>query len=303
MNLATVTGKLATVGGPKAQLLVGKASKYSPQILTAVGLLGGGTSIIMIAKATLKLEDLVDNHEMGKAIIEEKAANGDYKSERDRKKDIRYLYVRSGLDLAKIYGPGVSLALASGLCIVGAQGIQQKRQVAMVAALKSAESALQAYRQRVIEAIGEEKEADIRYGVSVDTEEDETGKKVKIRTFNANGLPDHMVLFDSSNKNWQKGNRELNLLFLKNMQNWANDRLNSRGYVYLNEVFSWMGFPEVPAGQVVGWLHKDFDNGDGYIDFGWDNPANRSNVQRFLNGEEEGILLDLNIDGEINSKL
>jgi len=304
MNFASIAGKLAVVGGPKVQLVAGRVSRYSPQILTAVGVVGNLAATVLVARATLKLEPLVDNHEMGKVVISEKSAAGEYASPKDRQKDLAYLYLHTGLDLVKLYGPGVSLALASSISIIAGQGLAQKRQVALVAAVKSAESALNAYRQRVIEAIGADKEADIRYGISTEVVEDEDGKKTKVKIFTGEGLSPYVQWFDPSNKNYERSKRELNFLFLKNMQNWANDRLEARGYVYLNEVYSWLGIPEVPAGQVVGWLHRDLpESKDGYIDFGWENPVNSQAKKQFLNGETDGILLDFNVDGEINSKL
>lgn len=303
MNLAVVTNKLATVGGPKVHLAVAKAHKFSPQILTAVGIVGGIGATFLIAKATLKVEAIVEYHEEAKQEVTDRFNHGEYDSEKDRSKAMTKTYIFTGLELAKIYGPGVSLGVASIVSVVAGQGLAQKRQVALVAAVKSAESALQAYRARVINAIGEEKEAEIRYGISTEVVEDEDGKKTKVKIFNPDGLSDYIQYFDENNKNWQRGAKELNLLFLKNVQNWANDRLNSRGYVYLNEVYSWLGITEVPAGQVVGWLHKDFNSGDGYIDFGWDNPVNSQAKKLFLDGREAGILLDFNVDGEINSKL
>lgn len=301
MNIAAVTSKLAIVGGPKVQLMGAKIGKYSPQILTAVGLAGGITSTFLIAKASTQLEPLLDRHEQGKNLIDLRTIDGDYESQKERSKEIRVLYVRSGLDLVKLYWPGISLGTASVISIVAAQGISQKRQVAMVAAIKSAESALTAYRARVVSAIGEEKEAEAYYGISTETIEDENGKKTKVKVYDANAASGYQIMFDENNRNWETANRELNYLFLKNVQNWSNDRLNSRGFVYLNEVYALLGIPEVPAGQVVGWLHKDFDNGDGYIDFGWENPVNRQQ-NKFGEGLG-GILLDFNVDGEINSKL
>lgn len=302
MSIAAVSAKMATVGGPKVQLALAKVNQFSPQILTAVGIVGGVGSTFLIAKATLKLEPVIHDHEVRKHDIYTQHEDGQFATEKDQSRAMTKVYIVTGLELAKIYGPGVSLGLASILSVAGGQYLSQKKQVAVVAALKSAESALQAYRARVIAAIGEEKEAEIRYGISTETIEDEDGKKTKVKTFNAQGISPYMFVFDKDNKNYQRGNKELNFLWLKNMQNWMNDRLNARGFVYLNEVYSQLGIPEVPEGQVVGWLHKDFNNGDGYIDFGWDNPVN-DQKKRFLDGVDDGILLDFNVDGEINSKL
>lgn len=302
MNLAAVTTKLATVGGPKVQLTLAKVNKYSPQILTGVGIVGGVVGTVLIARATLKLPDLIEEHGMERGIIEENVDLGIYKTEKERSRALAKLYLQTGLALAKIYGPGVGMYAASVAAHLGSAGLSQKRQVALVAALKTAESSFQSYRARVIDAIGAEKEADIRYGISTETIEDENGKKVKVRKFDPDALDEYSYMFSQGDKNWERGPRELNYLFLKGVQNWANDRLNARGFVYLNEVRNWLGIPETPAGQVVGWLNKDLTTGDGYIDFGWeDNPVN---FQPNKFGEmSEGILLNFNVDGEINSRL
>jgi Family of unknown function (DUF6353) len=302
MNVGNAVAKLSTAGGPKVQLALAKVSKYSPQILTGVGVVGGIVSTILIARATVHLEDLVEEHEMGKQIIEERVAENYYATKKAHTKAVVRNYRNTSINLIKLYGPGVSLGVASIVSVVAAQGIAQKRQVALVAAVKSAESAFSAYRARVIEAIGAEKEADIRYGISTESVEDENGKSTKQRVFDPDGLSSYVRYFEPGNPNFQRGNRELNLLFLKNIQSWCNDRLDARGYLYLNEVYGFLGLEPTPAGQVVGWLHADFKNGDGYVDFNVDNPVNDQR-KRFLDGDDGGLLLDFNVDGEINSKL
>lgn len=299
MNLGQVAAKLQTFGGPRVQVAAAKVGKYSPQILTAVGILGGITAAVLTAKATLKLEPLVDNFEQGKEVI---AARKDEVTDQQHTKDVVYLYTRTSLDLIKLYWQPVTIGAASIVCIIAAQGIQQKRQVALVAALKSAESFIQAYRSRVIEAVGDEREAEIYYGIKTEIIEDENGKKTKVKTFDPNGLSEYVRYFDPRNPNWQRGNRELNLFFLKNVQNWCNDRLHARGFLYLNEVYEMLGVQEAPEGQILGWLVEDLGGQDGYVDFGIQNPVN-AQIEKFRRGEEDGILLDFNFDGEILSKL
>lgn len=299
MNTGAISSKLATVGGPKVQIALAKVVKNSPQILTIVGLLGGIGSTILIAKATLRLEAILDRFEGYKATAH---LHKEMYSEKEFQREIAKVYGRFVLDLVKLYGPGVSLGIASMISIAAAQGISQRRQVALVAAVKSAESALQAYRARVTEAIGADKEADIWYGVTTETIEDENGKKVKVRKFDPTGLPSTVRYFDETNRNWQRGARELNLLFLKNHQTWANQRLHARGFVYLNEVLSWLGMTEIPEGQVTGWVVESL-GGQGYIDFGVDNIINKQANKQYDDGSTEGIMLDFNIDGEILSRL
>ena len=84
-------------------------------------------------------------------------------------------------------------------------------------------------------------------------------------------------------------------MFLNGQQNFANDLLQARGHVFLNEVYDMLGIPRSQAGAVVGWV-KEF--GDGYVDFGiFDGKT--SQARSFVNGEERNILLDFNVAGVI----
>ena len=59
-----------------------------------------------------------------------------------------------------------------------------------------------------------------------------------------------------------------------------------------------LGLPRSKAGQVVGWVYSE-DNpvGDNFVDFGLyaDNLA----YSDFVNGYDNGILLDFNVDGNV----
>jgi hypothetical protein len=300
MNLAGIATKLQTFGGPKLQVAAARVGHYSPQILTGVGILGGIAAGVLAARATLKLPSVVEEFEMGKDIISEKY--GADIDDSGKTKDLVYLYGRTGLDLMKLYWQPITIGSASIICIIAAQGINQKRQVALVAAVKSAESLIQAYRARVIEAVGEEREQEIYYGVKTEKITDENGKTKTVKTFDPLDSTPYTRYFDPRNPNWQRGNRELNLFFLKNVQNWCNDRLNARGFLYLNEVYELLGVHESPEGQIIGWLVPQLGGEDGYVDFNIQNPVNQQ-IEKFRRGEEEGILLDFNHDGMILERL
>jgi hypothetical protein len=94
-----------------------------------------------------------------------------------------------------------------------------------------------------------------------------------------------------------------NQMTLSNQQNWLNERLNARGYVFLNDVYKCLGFPATPAGQVTGWLRRDHeDSKDGYIDFGL-MEIEEQGKRDFVNGFERSCWLDFNVDGVIFDKL
>ena len=69
--------------------------------------------------------------------------------------------------------------------------------------------------------------------------------------------------------------------------------------LFLNEVYDMIGFEHTPEGAVAGWVK---DNGDGFVSFGLDDVNNES-ARRFVNGEDNVVLLDFNVDGIIFDKI
>lgn len=271
--------------------------KHSPEILTGVGIVGVVAASVMASRATLKLESTVEKIQIGKDVAHsmlEDEMFPEYDKERHTK-EVAKVYVHGALDLGKLYGPSITLGVSSIACIIAAHGIMRRRNVALVAAYKAVETSFSEYRKRVIAELGEEKEQDIRIGRQEVTEIDENGKKKKVTKVDPNGISAYARFFDEYSENWSK-TPEYNLLFLKAQQNYANDLLHARGHVFLNEVYDMIGIPRSQAGQVVGWvISKD---GDNFIDFGvYD--FNNAGSHLFVNGHEQSILLDFNVDGVI----
>ena len=107
-------------------------------------------------------------------------------------------------------------------------------------------------------------------------------------------------IFDELNDNWEK-DAELNLFFINGQLNYWNHILQTKGYVFLNEVYEALGFNPTKAGQHVGWYY-DAKNpkADNYIDFGiYD--VNRRDASEFVNGMERSVILDFNVQGPIDS--
>lgn len=105
--------------------------------------------------------------------------------------------------------------------------------------------------------------------------------------------------FNSANPNWSK-NSVYNLMFLKIQQDYANDILRTRGFLFLNDVLDLLGIPRTEVGAVVGWTYrKDNTIGDNFVDFGIDADRN----QDFVNGHDNTPLLDFNVDGCILDKI
>lgn len=271
-----------------------KAKHKSPHVFFAVGVAGvvGGT--YLACKATLKLEETVD--EISEELREVKAVdNNRNTSESDYYKDLAYVYGKSAVKLGRLYGPALVVGSVSIASLTGAHVQLARRNTALTAAFAGLSKTYNEYRARVIEEIGEERERDIYMDMRNEEFEDEKGKKKVERVVGPNGFSPYAQLFDESNTNFLK-NAEMNRIFLQVRQNYCNDLLHSRGYLFLNEVYSQLGFEHTKAGCVVGWMLDD--DGDGFVDFG----LHEAQAAGFTEGWEPRVLLDFNVDGNIYQK-
>lgn len=287
-----------------------KIKKYSPEIFIAVGIVGVAVGAVMACKATIKasaiIEEAKDNIEKVHTCETDEVLNNEYSKE-DAKKDLIIIYKNTGVELAKLYGPSIFVGSLSIMSIIYSNNILRKQNIAISAAYATVHKCYKDYRNRVIERFGTEVDNELKYNIKaknfnktvVDTE---TGKeKIVKNTVNVaeiDGYSDYARFFDEGSPNWEK-DPEYNLMFLKAEQNYANDRLRARGYLFLNEVYERLGIKQTKAGQIVGWVYDTKEPiGDNYVDFGIYN-TNIEKTRDFVNGYENVILLDFNVDGNI----
>ena len=284
------------------QLVVRKASrasliakKYSPIAMTAAGIVGVVVASVMACKATLKLEEVVAD---AQTEIENVHIDQELHPQVDHRRDLAMANGRSAFNFAKLYGPSVVVGSVAISGLIGGQTIMWKRNTGLALAYEAVSKSYEAYRARVVEDLGQDRDRDYARGTiknikEVDSEGNETVNEVDNgRPYNAS---EYARFYDDGSKNWSKL-PENNLLFLRSVQNHMNDLLNLRGHVFLNEVYDALGIPRTSAGAVVGWVLNG--GGDNYIDFGiYD--ASVEKRRDFVNGRERSIFLDFNVDGVI----
>lgn len=284
-----------------------KLKKHSPEIMVVAGVVGMVTSTVMACKATTKAHDILEEakQELDRVhkVIDNDAATEQKYSEEDGKKALAIVYLRTGAELAKTYAPAIAVGALSIATIFTSNHILRKRNVALASAYMIVDSSFKDYRKNVIERFGKDLDHELRYNVKTQTVEeivvDEKGKEKKVENAVqvANPLSDHSLyarLFDVGNTGSTK-DPTLNLMYLRNMQRYFNERLDVTGHVFLNEVYDALGYPRTTAGQIVGWV-KDNPKGDGHIDFDIYNIKTNTD---FLNGREYACWLDFNVDGPI----
>lgn len=273
--------------------------RHSPEILTGVGIVGVVTSAVFASKATLKLEPVVDGITEHKNLAKQRLTDEEF-SVVEYQKEVAHIYTRGTIDIVRLYGPAVTIGASSIACLLGAHGIMRQRNVALAAAYTTMEKGFSEYRKRVVEEFGEEKDRDFRMGVREEVVTDsETGKAKTVIKADPNSHSVYARFFDEQSSSWVK-TPEYNLSFLRCQQNFANDLLQSRGHIFLNEVYDMIGVPRTQAGSVVGWVISK--EGDNYVDFGMYDFAS-DKAREFINGHERSILLDFNVNGVIYDQI
>nr|DAI42649.1 MAG TPA: hypothetical protein [Caudoviricetes sp.] len=291
-----------------ASKAVMKLKKHSPEILVVAGIAGTVVSAVLACKATTKVAEILDETKGTLDTIHEGmetgAINGQEYTTDDGKKDTVVVYAQTGMKLAKLYGPAIILGTLSITSILASNNILRKRNVALGAAYVAIDKSFKEYRGRVIERFGDQVDTELKYGIKAKKFEEievdpETGKEKKVKktvmVADPNLQSDYAVYFDSKSRNYET-NPDYNRMFLKAQQAFANDKLQTRGHLFLNEVLDDLDLPRTPAGQIVGWTK---DGPDGYVNFRIVEVERETEDGR----HEPALLLDFNVEGNIWEKM
>lgn len=292
--------------------------------LLAGGFIFGAGTIGFAIKGTIDAKKVLEEHEEVRDLIKEaEEVSEEYKDSDSNKKDIVRMYAMTGIKMAKVYSPAIGCGVASACCfIMQYKSMEQKvtdleeTVASLSAAYLAVSTAFKKYRKRVVDKYGEKEDRYFRYGETEDTVEvtemKENGKtkttKQKVKFVDEPEVSDYAKFFDSTSSQFifqdpmkYKADWDANIRFLNIQQSYANAKLESQGYLFLNDVYDMLGLPMTKAGQVVGWIFDPEDKTiDSRVDFGIFEPRNH----RTINGyEEECMLLDFNVDGVIIDKI
>ena len=286
MNLGIVT-RLAG----RAGLVL---SKHAPTILTAAGTAGFIGTTILASKATLKVEDTVAE-ETALLVKVHEAHEAGKLEDKDALHDKVILYTRMTTKLAKLYAPALILGAASIVSLATGHGIMLKRNASLAAAYAAVDQAFKTYKKKIESKFGKEAVLDALVSTP---QEDLTKDEMTLEAVTAvDGVSPYGVIFDEDNINWS-ADEDLAKLHLDCQQQYANDILQTRGHIFLNEVYKMLGFPHTPAGAVTGWVKGQ---GDDFVDF--------NIFDGMFEGEDKNgrtvtkWALDFNVDGVMWDKI
>ena len=289
--------------------------KHSPEILVVAGVVGTVTSAVLACRATTKVLPVVEQTKRHVATLKSAMDDPELLREKnvtveDCKNDIKIVCAHAGVDIVKAYALPVALGAISITGILVGHNILHKRNLALAAAYATVDSSFKDYRNRVIERFGEELDRELKYNLQTKEIEEtvvnedgmESTVKKTVQVANLGRGSEYAIFFDETCKCWTR-NAEANKFFLMQAQQWANEQLRTKGYLFLNDVYEMLGVMKTEAGFSVGWLYDencdDYDNRVDFLIFDVYDEQKRL----FVNGYEKSVLVDFNVDGNILNKM
>lgn len=300
MSIGNKLSVVKSAATSKAGVTLLKGRKHSPAILFVAGVIGFGATVVLASKATLQLEDLLDENERKQAeahdLHEINKLDDIKQADKEYKKDVAALKIRFVKDVAVLYAPAVGVGILSVGALTGSHVILNRRYTSVVAAYATLDRSFREYRGRVVEEYGVEADKKFVNGTVTREITSEDGKQITTVEGSAGRSPYAKLFAKNTSFDWSP-QPDYNLHFLRAQQQIANDILNSKGYIFLNDVYKSLGLELTPAGQSVGWFKKNPRGGDDFVDFGiFDNP---NAFNDFMAGNEGAIWLDFNVNGPV----
>lgn len=306
--------KIKIKASPKTTRAVNRAilkvKKYSPEILLVSGCAGVVVSGVMACKASTKASAIMEEtkKQMEEIKTVSETTDKELYSEEDLRKDTAIVYTKMVMNYIKLYGPAVAVGVLSLASIITAHGIIKKRNVALAAAYATVDGAFKDYRNRVIDRFGDEVDKQLKYNIKTTEVEEKTTnskgkekvtkKKIEVCDLDPSNYSEYARIFDNTCVAYT-GDPEHDMAFLRLQQNYANDKLRIKGYLFLSDVYDMLGFPRTKASQCVGWVYDEKNpSGDNFVDFGLLDTS-KVNARKFVNGYENCVIVDFNVDGNI----
>ena len=216
-----------------------KIVKHSPEILTAIGVVGMFGAVVSAVKETPKAVRLIE------ADSEKK--HGDPHA---------YTKTEAIKSCWKCYIPATVSFTLSAACLIGASATNAKRNAALATAYTLSEAALADFKEKAKEVVGEKKEKEITDAVAKGKlEKNPVGNREIIVTGNGSTL-----CYDTISDRYFESSIDK----IKRIENELNRRMLDEMYISLNDLYYELGLNPTKTGDDIGW---NVDRG--FIDIGF----------------------------------
>lgn len=217
--------------------------KHSPAILTGLGIIGIGSTVVFAVRATPKAIDLIDDAYLDKASCDHDEMYS-MTGEPFIDHKLKYLGVKDVVKATwKCYIPTAVMGAFTIACFIGSNRVSALRTAALSSAYSMTEKALQTYEQKVIDILGADKNEEIRDAIAQDQIDSSTD--VVIPTYSTGSELCYDCLtgqyFWSDRESIREKVNDFNEMLLKDMYGDKNEWLLS------------LGCNQVADGDLLGW--------------------------------------------------
>ena len=242
----------------KTIINVAKATlvKYSPEILTGIGITGMITTTVLAVKATPKALEKIE--EKKQEVYDELDPNE--VPAQGLPEDVKLTKKEIVAATWKCYIPAAVTATLSVACIIGASKANLKRNAALATAYNLSQTALTEYQAKVAEVVGEEKEKEIRRKAN-----DETARKYMTNDVPAPVMIGSGEMFHCIDAVGQQ-RFKANELTIREALVRLNNRLRDEMTISLNDFYDEIGVGNIPLGDSVGWYVNKVNVIEPYFD-------------------------------------
>lgn len=205
------------------------------------------------------------------------------------------------VECVKLYAvPAVLFVGGAGMTLYG-HNILLQRNATLAIAFTTIKKSFDAYRARVVQLHGHQRDQRLLNGEATIgggwIGEDPSQTYPSRNWEEAGDDPYNRVFAQGVSSQWEN-DLGTNKIFLGGQQRIAQQILNRRGYLYLSEVYTSLGFPESDVSRVVGWKIRTLPDGTldiPVVDFGLDKPM----PDDWKYGRNREVYLDFNCQGLI----
>lgn len=218
--------------------------KHSPAILTGLGIIGIGSTVVFAVKATPKAIDLIDDAYLDKASCDHDEMYS-MTGEPFINHKLKYLGAKDVVKATwKCYIPTAVMGAFTIACFIGSNRVSALRTAALSSAYSMTEKALQTYEQKVIDILGVDKNEEIREAITQDQIDSSTENMI-IPAYSTGSELCYDCLtgqyFWSDRESIREKVNDFNEMLLKDMYGDKNEWLLS------------LGCNQVEDGDLLGW--------------------------------------------------
>lgn len=298
--------------------------KHAPEFMIGTGIAGFGLTIVETVKATNKSNVLLNEKEERSVQYQQMADEGDERyTQKDCDNDIISLKRMTRWALFKTWAPVATTAIGSTALILGGYRVINGRYVATAAAYKAIEESFNRYRGNVVNEFGEDVDWRMRHSIKQEEldqmrREKEDAKVEELKRRNDGKKPKtaftkdiNNQIFDAHSDYWKRYWTPYQVIdHVKQIECELQSKLESDGYVFLNDAYKRLGMPPTSQGQIVGWIKtpRNLHREPGLrLSLGFANdetpPEEIDRILASKSNEDIWVWITPNIDGVVYQKI